>query len=121
MREGADDGKTDRDAQITVAPVSRAGSWFLHELESSRVDAVTQTCRLRAVVEDVTEVSVAAFAEKFGARHAKGEIGLGFDVLFGNGWKKLGQPVPDSNFASDLNSAVPQQTQRYEPSSWLFQ
>ena len=29
---------------------------------------------------------------------------------------KLGQPVPESNFVSDENSSVPQQTQWYMPS-----
>ena len=37
------------------------------------------------------------------------------------GLKKLGQPDPESNFAADSNSAMPQQTQRYTPSSWQFQ
>lgn len=32
------------------------------------------------------------------------------------GLKKLGQPVPELNLASELNSRVPQQTQRYVPS-----
>ncbi len=31
------------------------------------------------------------------------------------GAKKLGQPVPDSYFASDRNSSVPQPAQRYVP------
>ena len=31
------------------------------------------------------------------------------------GCQKLGQPVPDSNFASELNSSCPQQTQAYVP------
>src|SRR5258708_24552276 len=33
---------------------------------------------------------------------------------------KLGQPVPDSNFVSDANSAAPQAAQWYMPSSWLW-
>src|SRR5580704_15373956 len=40
---------------------------------------------------------------------------------FAIGAQKLGQPVPDSNFVSELNSAVSQQIQRYRPSSWRFQ
>src|SRR6516162_8440489 len=31
------------------------------------------------------------------------------------GFQKLGHPVPESNLASELNSAVPQQTHRYSP------
>ena len=31
------------------------------------------------------------------------------------GAKKLGQPVPDSNFASERNSSAPQPAQRYVP------
>src|SRR5207249_7369741 len=34
---------------------------------------------------------------------------------------KLGQPVPESNFVSELNRGVPQQTQRYVPGAWLSQ
>ena len=30
---------------------------------------------------------------------------------FATGWKKLGQPVPESNFESDANSGKPQHTQ----------
>src|SRR4051794_39058882 len=33
------------------------------------------------------------------------------------GAQKLGHPVPDSNFVSELNSLFPQQTQRYIPLS----
>jgi hypothetical protein len=35
--------------------------------------------------------------------------------------QKLGQPVPESNFASDLNSSELQQTQRYVPLPLWFQ
>jgi len=31
---------------------------------------------------------------------------------FATGWENEGQPVPDSNFASDANKDVPQLTQR---------
>src|SRR5262249_43846444 len=34
---------------------------------------------------------------------------------------KLGQPVPDSNFVSELNSSAPQAAHRYMPSSWQSQ
>src|SRR5215210_1333435 len=37
------------------------------------------------------------------------------------GSKKLGQPVPESNFVSELKSSCPQPLQRYIPSSWLSQ
>src|SRR5205807_1913740 len=32
--------------------------------------------------------------------------------------KKLGDPVPESNLASELNTSAPQPAQRYTPSSW---
>jgi hypothetical protein len=32
---------------------------------------------------------------------------------------KLGQPVPESNLASDPNSSLAQAAQRYVPVSWL--
>src|SRR3984885_16133940 len=37
------------------------------------------------------------------------------------GCQKLGQPVPESNFVSELNNALSQQMQRYRPLSWRFQ
>src|SRR5437660_7533569 len=37
------------------------------------------------------------------------------------GEKKLGQPVPESNFVSELNSGSPQHTQWYTPGSFVFQ
>ena len=36
------------------------------------------------------------------------------ELLF-HGWKKLGQPVPESNLSSDLNNLLLQQIQRYTP------
>src|SRR6266404_9126989 len=36
-----------------------------------------------------------------------------------SGSQKLGQPEPDSNFASELNSGFPQHTHTYFPLSWL--
>ena len=36
------------------------------------------------------------------------------------GAQKLGQPVPDSNLASELNSSLPQQTHLYFPDSSLW-
>src|SRR5580700_7781580 len=35
------------------------------------------------------------------------------------GCQKLGQPVPESNFVSELNNALSQQMQRYRPLSWM--
>ena len=35
--------------------------------------------------------------------------------------QKLGQPVPESNLVSELNSGAPQQTQWYIPVALLFQ
>src|SRR5580658_9437482 len=37
------------------------------------------------------------------------------------GCQKLGQPVPESNFVSELNNALSQQMQRYRPLSCRFQ
>src|SRR6516164_3231693 len=37
------------------------------------------------------------------------------------GAEKLGQPVPESNFVSELKSGVPQQAHRNVPSSWRSQ
>src|SRR6202022_4220792 len=40
---------------------------------------------------------------------------------FAIGAQKLGHPVPDSNFVSELNRALSQPTQRYKPLSCTFQ
>src|SRR3981189_1088045 len=40
---------------------------------------------------------------------------------FAIGAQKLGHPVPDSNFVSELNSALSQHTHRYKPLSCTFQ
>ncbi len=37
-------------------------------------------------------------------------------AAWSTGWKKLGQPVPESNFASESNSSLPQQMQVNMPS-----
>src|SRR5262245_22571533 len=55
---------------------------LLHKLQRGRSDAVAQSGRLRPVVEDVTEMGVAAAAQDFDAAHAVAVIGFGRDVLF---------------------------------------
>ena len=40
-------------------------------------------------------------------------------IPFETGWKKLGHPVPDSNFVSELKSGVPQTMHWEVPFSWL--
>src|SRR5579872_4967516 len=40
-----------------------------------------------------------------------------FTFCFAIGCQKLGHPVPESNFVSELNNALPQQIQRYIPLS----
>src|SRR4051812_4691578 len=40
---------------------------------------------------------------------------------FATGAQKLGHPVPDSNFVSELKSALSQHMQRYSPLSCKFQ
>src|SRR5258708_2363531 len=41
-------------------------------------------------------------------------------VAPGIAWSNDGQPVPESNFASDANKGLPQATQRYMPSAVLW-
>src|SRR5208283_4546987 len=64
---------------------------------------------------------IALGATCLGARHAVTTVGVLADVLAVGGGKKLGHPVPESNFVSEPNSRAPQQTQWYVPSSCLFQ
>jgi hypothetical protein len=42
-------------------------------------------------------------------------------AFFEIGAQKLGQPVPDSNLVSELNSSWPQPAHTYVPWAWLFQ
>jgi len=53
-------------------------------------------CTSTRAIPWLSSVSVARFSLETGAR-------------------KLGQPLPDSNLASELNSGAPQQMQRYVP------
>jgi len=48
--------------------------------------------------------------------HAVAVVVVQLDLRAIAGSLKLGQPVPDSNFVSDENSAVPQAAHRYVPS-----
>ena len=59
----------------------------------------------------MTKVSTASSTQNLGALHPKTVIDPGDDILFATGRKKLGQPVPESNFESDEKSGRPQQTQ----------
>src|SRR5208337_5121195 len=54
---------------------------FLFELEGRRVDAVTQTRGSGAVVEHVSQMSIAGAAEDLGTGHPQAAIILGANVL----------------------------------------
>ena len=82
------------------------------ELERRRVDAVAQAGRARSVVEDVAEVAATA-AHIASVRVINNDRSVSVATAPRSaGAKKLGQPVPDSNFVSDRNSSAPQPAQR---------
>jgi hypothetical protein len=56
-----------------------------NKAERGRVDAMAQAGRLRAIVKDVAEVSVAACAEQLGTVTEEAEILFGRDIFLCNG------------------------------------
>jgi hypothetical protein len=45
------------------------------------------------------------------ADHAVAHVALGAEFSAATGWKKLGQPVPESNFTFERNNGSPQPMQ----------
>ena len=68
--------------------------------------------RTRTVVEDVAEMGIAARAEHLGAGMPWARSISVRTAPSAIGFQKLGQPVPDSNFVSELKSSFPQPAQR---------
>ena len=60
------------------------------EIERDRVDAIAQTRRSRAIVEDVPEVGAATGAGDFDAAHAKAQVFALVDAVGVDGVKKAG-------------------------------
>ena len=88
------------------APQLEAPSSSRSSVKRAGVDAVALAGRVRAVVEDVAEVAAAARAEHLGAAHEQAVVGLGSRPCRRRpGSQKLGQPVPESNLVSELNSS----------------
>src|SRR5690242_16102685 len=52
---------------------------FRFEFQRHAVHAVAQSCRLRAIVENMAEMSLALRTQDGGARHAKSRVDLGCD------------------------------------------
>jgi hypothetical protein len=81
------------------------------EIERGAVDAIPEAGGLgRAVREDVAEVGLAAGAAYLRAAHEERAILVLADGAASAGLSKLGQPVPESNLASEANSGSPQHT-----------
>ena len=82
--------------------------WFL-QLKRGRVHLNSANpLRLRSVVENVAEMSVAASAEHFCPLHEEFVIGLRADGLVRDWRVEAGPPEPNSNFASESKSSFPQ-------------
>ena len=73
------------------------------EMHRHAVDAVAIAGRRRAVREHVAEMAAAAAAVHLGAHHEVAAIVV-VSIAPSSGAKKLGQPVPLSNFRSATNS-----------------
>ena len=91
----------------------------LVQLQRQRVDAEALARRAGAVGEDVAQVGAAVRRQRTSSRIIpwlwSGRTSTASATA---GSVKLGQPVPESNLASELNSAVPQAPQRYIPSAF---
>src|SRR2546421_4177672 len=67
------------DLSRRLPPSSRRRLLFRDELERHAVHAITQTCRLRPVVEHVAEMAAAATAMHLGACHEQAAVAGGAD------------------------------------------
>src|SRR5271168_5130972 len=92
-------------------------SRILEELQRSRINAIPQPRRRRPIIKHVPQMRIAPAAGNLGTRYAKTAILARLNIFHGDRLKKLGQPVPELNFAAELNNAVPQHTQRNKPFS----
>jgi hypothetical protein len=110
----------DRTMATTSGSIPRAlGNWATRRSGATSRPVRLLACRLRAVVEYVPEVAGTAPADNLGADHPVGMIRAQLD---GGGHRrsvKLGQPVPESNFASELNGSAPHPAHRNTPRSLL--
>ena len=89
-------------------PDSRSALLLL-EVDRGRVDAVAEAGRRGSVVEDVAEVAAATPAGDFGPAHPVAPVLVLLDLRRRRtAGKKLGQPQPESNLVSDVNSVSPQ-------------
>ena len=77
------------------------------KLKGYRVDAETLTRRRWAVIKDVSKVSTTLFAGYLSSMHSKAIIHFSSMLSLDSGAQKLGQPVPESNFVSELKSSFP--------------
>ena len=85
------------------------------KLQRDAIHAVAQAGRPGAVIEDVAEMAATAGADYFGAQHAELPVGVLFHAASFQGLVEAGQPVPESNLASELKSGLLQAAQRYRP------
>ena len=70
----------------------------LDKFQRGGIQAIAQAGGTRAVVEDVAQMRVAAGADDFRPLHAVAGSVIVSIFSSATGWKKLGQPVPESNF-----------------------
>ena len=74
----------------------------------------------RPVREDVAEMTAAAAAMHFGSGREQAAVGLTSPTASGKGAKKLGQPVPLSNFVSLVEQLLAATRRRHEHAWPLF-
>src|SRR5262249_33820987 len=93
-----------------------------YELQRRRVDAVPHPALVsRAVIKTWPRCESATLERTSVRAIPKVESFFSTTSLPFTGLVKLGQPVPESNLSSELNSGSPETTSTYSPALWLSQ
>ena len=84
---------------------------FRLQIKRSRVHAITQPGRRWTVFKHMPQMRSALGTTSLGPGHPETAVFVLFNFASSAGLKKLGHPVPESNFVDESNNGSPQQTQ----------
>ena len=93
----------------------------LHEPQRRRIHAIPQPRRLGTIVKHMPQVGVTLLARNRNPLHAHRIVAYLPHILTRNRCPEAGPARAESNFVSELNSALSQQMQRKSPLSCRFQ